>query len=169
MDNDIICTAYQWTLAVNASIHDMVHGLAPFPFMRESLQKMTDKADAIVVSQTPLEALEREWREHELDQYVRLIAGQEFGTKAEHIHYAAIGKYETNKILMIGDAPGDLQAAKDNSALFYPINPGHEEASWERLYSEGLDRFFDGTYAGAYGQALIEEFNTYLPEQPPWK
>jgi len=26
--------------------------------------------------------------------------------------------------------------------LFFPINPDNEEASWERLPKEGLDRFF---------------------------
>jgi phosphoglycolate phosphatase-like HAD superfamily hydrolase len=169
VQDDVITTAYQWTVSANAIIADMVYGMPPFPFMKESLIKMTNKADVIVVSQTPLEALEREWQEHGLAQHVRLIAGQEFGTKAEHLRYAAKGKYADEKILMIGDAPGDLQAAKSNNALFYPINPGHEEASWERFYREALDRFFAGAYAGEYEHALIEEFESYLPEQPPWE
>ena len=42
-------------------------------------------ADLIIVSQTPLEALEREWKEHNLEKYVNVIAGQEHGTKTEHI------------------------------------------------------------------------------------
>jgi hypothetical protein len=33
----------------------------------------------------PLEALEREWAENKIDKYVRLIAGQEYGTKTEHL------------------------------------------------------------------------------------
>ncbi len=49
-----------------------------------------------------------------------------------------------DKILMIGDANGDLKAAKSNGVLFFPVNPGKEEASWERLYREGLDKFFAG-------------------------
>ena len=47
---------------------------------------------------------------------------------------------------MIGDAPRDLEAAKTNGVLFYPVNPGHEVASWERLYKEALDKFFTGSY-----------------------
>jgi len=31
---------------------------------------------------------------------------------------------------MIGDAPGDMIAAKSNGVLFNPINPHHEEDSW---------------------------------------
>jgi hypothetical protein len=56
-----------------------------------------------------------------------------------------------------------------NDALFYPINPGHEEASWKRLYDEGIDKFVGGTFAGEYQKTLLAEFDQYLPELPPWK
>jgi len=161
--------ALAWSLAVNATIADMVHGVAPFPYVREILDRMTESADAIVVSQTPVEALVREWQEHSIDGYVKVIAGQELGTKTEHLRYAAAGKYDRDKMLMIGDAPGDMRAAKANGALFYPINPGAEEASWERFHEESYDRFIAGTYGGAYEEALIAEFETYLPDVPPWK
>jgi phosphoglycolate phosphatase-like HAD superfamily hydrolase len=154
---------------VNADIKDLIYGIPPFPFVRESLEKMTALADAIVVSQTPVEALEREWKENHLDHFVRLIAGQEYGTKTEHLALAAKGKYPDEKILMIGDAPGDLKAAKNNGVLFFPINPGHEETSWEELYSEGLERFLSGSYAGPYEESLISAFNNLLPEKPSWE
>ena len=70
---------------------------------------------------------------------------------------------------MIGDAPGDMQAARAVGALFYPINPGNEEASWHRFLNEGSDKFLAGEYAGDYEQQLIDEFDTYLPETPPWQ
>jgi hypothetical protein len=70
--------------------------------------------------------------------------------------------------LMIGDAPGDMKAAKANNALFYPINPGNEIQSWKRFHDEAFDRFIKGRYAGAYEQKVISEFDAYLPEQPPW-
>jgi len=159
----------EWSLDVNEVVKKIVHDVPPFPLVRKSLEKLTQKADALVVSQTPCEALEREWEEHGLNGYVRAIAGQEMGTKAEHIAYAAGDKYPGHKILMVGDAPGDLKAARENDALFFPINPGQEETSWERLFREGLDRFFAGTYAGSYEQELLEEFDKYLPEKPPWK
>jgi len=100
---------------------------------------------------------------------VKIIAGQEMGTKTEHLKYAAKDKYPAAKILMLGDAPGDFKAAKSNGALFFPINPGNEEASWERLCKEGLDRFFAGTFAGAYEATLVKEFDASLPENPHWK
>ena len=76
--------------------------------------------------------------------------------------------YDCDKVLMIGDAPGDYKAAKANGVLFYPILPGNEEHSWERLYSEGLDHFFAGTYAGEYEEKLFSEFDNCLPEKPSW-
>ncbi len=157
-----------WSTAVNLSIEEMVEGVPPFPLFRENLDRMNARADVIVVSQTPTEALIREWAEHNLDKKVRFIAGQDLGTKTEHIKFAAGGKYAPEKMLMIGDAPGDYQAAKGNNALFYPINPGHEEASWKRLSQEALNRFFEGRYAGDYEAGLVREFEGHLPEQPAW-
>ena len=59
---------------------------------------------------------------------------------------------------MIGDAIGDLEAAKSVDALFYPIIAGEEEASWEKFYNEALDVFFSGEYAGEYEKSLIDAF-----------
>jgi len=168
-DDDELRRALAWSNAVNATIADMVHGVPPFPYVRESLERIVQQADAIVVSQTPVEALVREWQEHEIDGLVKVIAGQEMGTKSEHIRWASQGRYADDKKLMIGDAPGDLKAARDNGALFYPINPGHEEESWQRFYEEAFDRFIAGTYGGAYEAELIEVFEAALPSVPPWK
>jgi len=161
--------AVLWSKTVDAAIEDMVHGVPPFPWVRESLQKMQGKVDLMVVSATPLEALEREWGEHGIAQYMSVIAGQEMGTKKQHLQFAAKGKYEDNHILLMGDAPGDLEAAKAVDVLFYPINPGGEDRSWQRFHDEALGKFLDGTYEGNYEAALIAEFEKLLPETPPWK
>jgi len=167
--NEELKRMLDWSMEVNARVADMVSGVAPFPCVMDVLKQGHEKADMIVVSQTPLEALEREWEENDMTQYVNLIAGQEHGTKSEHIHFATEGKgYDADKILKVGDAPGDYKAAMDNHAFFYPIVPGNEEASWMRLSEEGLDRFFDGTFAGEYQQTLIDEFDAALPENPHW-
>jgi phosphoglycolate phosphatase-like HAD superfamily hydrolase len=161
----------EWSLAINKTVDFIVDkGVPPFPFVRESLEKMKGNADVLVVSATPQEALVREWEEQNISQYVAAICGQEVGTKKESLKKAQkIGKYGENKMLMIGDAPGDHKAAEANKALFFPINPGAEEQSWQRLYLEGLDRFFSGTFAGQYQQELLDEFHRHLPSDPPWK
>ncbi len=162
--------ALRWSKAVNATVADIVDkGLPPFPFVRECFEKAKNHADMLVCSQTPTEALVREWEEQDLAKYVFAIAGQEMGTKSQHIAYAAEGRYDKKKMLMIGDAYGDLKAARANGAFFYPINPGEEETSWQRLYEEALDKFFAGTYTEEYEAQLLKEFERYLPEVPPWK
>ena len=157
-----------WSNAVNAAVEDMVHDVPPFPLVRESLTKAQPHADMVVVSSTPGEALEREWVEHGIDAFVEVIAGQEMGKKADHLKMAAVDKYPLDKILMIGDAPGDMKAARANDVLYFPINPGQEEASWERFYGEALDKFLAGEYQGAYEDAVVEEFLALLPEEPSW-
>ncbi len=161
--------AMAWTRAVNAAVADIVHGVPPFPYVRESLEALDGLADVVVVSATPTEALVREWREHDIARHARVIAGQELGTKKQHLALAAKGKYAPDHVLMIGDAPGDMEAARANGALFFPINPGFEDTSWERFYREGLARFREGTFAGEYETQLVADFEALLPATPPWQ
>jgi phosphoglycolate phosphatase-like HAD superfamily hydrolase len=158
----------RWGDGVNASIADMVHGCPPFPGVRAALEAMQDNVDCMVVSATPLHALEYEWHAHDIARYTKMIAGQEMGSKAQHIEFAAKGKYPEDRIMLIGDAPGDLAAATTTGVRYYPINPGKEAASWRRFTAEALPRFLDGAYAGEYEQAVIAEFDALLPERPPW-
>jgi phosphoglycolate phosphatase-like HAD superfamily hydrolase len=158
-----------WTEAVNKDITFGMRKIPPFPHARSAVEKLSSIADIVIVSQTPLEALEREWKEHDLKKYVRTIAGQEHGTKTEHLEMAAKGKYSENKILMIGDAKGDLDAAKKNDILFYPIIPGNEDESWKNFMDEGLDKFINGKYSGTYQHDLLIRFGQSLPEQSPWE
>ena len=159
----------QWSLAVNAAVKDIVFGVPPFPQVKETLDQIVSNADLVVVSGTPAEALQREWDENAIAHYPQIIAGQELGMKTEHLETMAGGnRYAPDKRLMIGDAPGDRKAAEATGCMFYPINPGHEEESWDRLHNEGLERFFDSSFAGAYQAERIAEFEALLPEQPPW-
>jgi phosphoglycolate phosphatase-like HAD superfamily hydrolase len=163
---DELALLLEWSKTVNRYVEEIVHHLPPVAGVRESLIRLGERADVMVVSATPGEALRREWAEHGIDQHVALIAGQEMGSKTDHLTLAAKGKYPAGQVLMVGDAPGDLKAARDVDALFYPINPGAEEESWQRFLREGIDRFFAGQYAGAYERKLIEEFIELLPSEP---
>lgn len=160
--------ALSWSRDATDAIKKIVRNLPPYPQVRGILETAAPKADLMVVSQTPTADLEREWAEHEIAPFVRIICGQERGTKAEHLKFAAIGKYDKEKILMIGDAPGDLKAAQANDVLFYPIIPGSEEESWDRFRDEALTKFFAGEYAGSYQEDLLGDFDKALPENPPW-
>jgi phosphoglycolate phosphatase-like HAD superfamily hydrolase len=160
--------ALAWSERVNWAIGQIVKDMPPFGYVCQALEKIQPLADVIVVSGTPGEALRREWEEHGIAMYVKVIAGQETGSKAQHLKYAAKGKYEKDHVLMVGDAPGDMKAARANGALFFPINPGDETNSWKRFCDEAFDKFIDGEYAGRYEEELIERFDSCLPELPPW-
>tara|TARA_B100000809_G_scaffold226341_1_gene237909 strand:- start:7075 stop:7977 length:903 start_codon:yes stop_codon:yes gene_type:complete len=166
--SDVLASLYDWSLAVNHKVADTAQGIPPFEYARKSLARIRATSDAVCVSQTPTEALIREWHENAIDGEVRLIAGQELGTKQEHLLMATEGRYAEGKVLMIGDAPGDRKAAVGAGALFYPIDPGNENESWRCFHEEAYDRFLAGTYAGTYEAERIEGFEALLPEHPPW-
>ena len=156
-----------WSKRVNELVAEIVKNVPPFPYVRESLEAVSKKADIIVCSSTPTEALQREWAEHGVASYAKVIAGQEMGSKAEHLAVMC-EKYPKEKILMMGDALGDQNAAGKNGVYFYPINPGAETKSWKRFYEEALGKFIDGSYGDGYEQSVILEFEGYLPDTPPW-
>ncbi len=166
-DDPVVKNVLAWSNAVNADIAEIVSFIPPFPFVRECLEKISEWADIIVCSGTPGEALSREWDENNITGYPLCIAGQEMGNKKEHLQLVC-GKYPEGNVLMMGDAPGDMKAAKTNNLPFYPINPAHEEVSWELFHKEVANRFRNGNYSADYEAKLIDEFNMLLPEVPSW-
>ena len=80
-NDEMINLTLAWSKEVNKIIAELVFDIPPFPFVKESLDKMKDKADLMVVSQTPGEALVREWEEHNIQNYVRVIAGRNMEQK----------------------------------------------------------------------------------------
>lgn len=135
--------------------------------MRECIKKLAEHADIVIVSATQALALEREWGENDLMQYVAAVKGQESGTKKEIIASLKDG-YEPDHILMIGDALGDKAAAKDNGVLFYPICPDQEAQSWEQ-FDTCMEAFLSDSYAGDMEEANIAYFETLLPTTPFWE
>lgn len=167
-DCEVLRRAARWSDEVNANIARIVRGVPPFPHVKEALSAISRFADIVVVSATPHEAIVREWEEHGLTQFVTAIAGQELGGKKECIALAAKDRYRPENVLMVGDAPGDHDAANANGVAFYPIVPGYETQSWERLSGEEADIFKAGRYVGARMNARVAEFYEVLLDTPPW-
>ena len=165
----VLARALDWSAAVNRQVERIVRNVPPFPLVRECLAELSRWADLFVCSTTPTEAVEREWREHGLDAYVRAIQGQEFGPKSRQIAAAARRGYDRPRILMLGDAPGDRAAVQENGGLFFPIEPGREETSWDRFHSVAMARFRSGAYSREYESGLVEGFDALLASEPPWK
>lgn len=166
-ESDEIRNVLAWSYNVNERIGEMVHSVPPFPLVRENLEKIRDFADIVIVSATQTLALEREWAEHDLLKLVTAVKGQEAGTKKEVIA-SLKDSYAPGHILMVGDAPGDRDAAKANDALFFPICPDQEAQSWAK-FGENAEAFRAGTYAGEREAANIAYFETLLPEEPAWE
>lgn len=157
-----------WSKAVNDGISKSDMDGSPYKGVREALEKVQQHADIVVISSANGEALNKEWNEHGLAPLLRVLAGQEMGPKAACIGYAKEGRYDNKHVLMVGDAPGDLNAAKENGVFYYPIIPGREAESWKRFYDEAFDKFISGTYEGEYQNLLINEFNEALSSELPW-
>lgn len=83
--------------------------------------------------------------------------------------FVGIGQEAPGRVLLIGDADGDRKAATAADALFYPINPGHENESWHRFHDEAYDRFLAGEFEGHYATMVNDEFEALLPVIPLWK
>jgi len=154
--------ALEWSNAVNKAIRELPEDDKPFDNVLEGLRAAKEMADIAIVSSANSGAVLSEWTRHNLAPEVDVMLGQEAGTKAACIAGLKEFGYQADHVLMVGDAPGDLQAAESNGVLYYPILVGKEGFSWSRLVSEALGKFADGTYRGEYQHKLIDEFNSVL-------
>ena len=160
-EHPIFEKALRWSQAVNRSIESLPpEEVKPFDHVKEALAAAHAQADVVVVSSANPEAVREEWKRFHLLEHVDLLCTQEMGSKAYCIGKLMEKGYEA--ILMCGDAPGDEQAARKNRVLYYPILVNREDESWLRFLEEALERFLKNEYAGAYQQALLDEFNANL-------
>lgn len=160
-EHPIFEKALRWSRAVNQSIECLPpEEVKPFDHVMEALSAAHQQADVVVVSSANPEAVREEWKRFHLLEHVDLLCTQEMGSKAYCIGKLVEKGYDA--ILMCGDAPGDEQAARKNRVLYYPILVNRENESWQRFLEEALDTFLKNEYAGAYQQALLDEFNANL-------
>ena len=164
----VLATAARWSAEVDENIERIVHGVAPLPGVKEAFAQIAQFADIVIVSATPHEAIVREWGAQGLLEHITVVAGQELGAKKECIRKAMTGKYAPEKVLMVGDAPGDHEAAVANGVLYYPIIPGQEVESWNRMRGEAAEKFRTGIYAGEYMKGLLARFDAVLQDEPNW-
>ena len=155
--------ALEWSYAVNDAITALPDGNYSYNDVKEALEQMSCSADIVVVSSANSEALEREWKTCGLTEHLSALFGQEPGTKTYLISkLMEIGGYDKSRVLMVGDAPGDLSAAEKNQVFYYPILAGKEEQSWKRLIGEAVEKFFSGTFAGEYQDSCIRALHDNL-------
>lgn len=161
-DSAFLRQLQEWSESSDRLFAQKSQTIGPFPGVKAALAQAAGFADLMVVSSAAGVGLAADWGRAGLLEYVALVAGQEAGTKSHQLAAAAEGRYPAGHILMIGDAPGDREAARAAGALFYPIVPGQETACWKMLCAEGLERFHMGQYAGACEAARNAEFDRVL-------
>lgn len=162
-DSLILRKALSWSQKVNESINMLSFDeKRPFEGVLEGIQYAHKKADIAIVSSANLQAVLDEWEYYHLLDDVDIVLAQDVGSKAYCIAELLKKGYSPDRVLMTGDAPGDLDAAEKNGVLYFPILVNKETESWKEFYQNGINHLVDGTYAGAYQQKKIQEFKNNL-------
>ena len=152
----------EWNNACNRRIQALEPTFEPFPGVETSLRQLHAVADVAVVSAANESAIESEWTRYGLSRHADVIFGQEVGSKANSIAVMLACGYESRKVMMVGDAMGDAQAAAANGVAFVPILPGREAESWRRLQEEALPKLLHGTFSPAYQNELLAALRSAL-------
>ena len=160
-EQDSICLkkALSWSGKVNAAINELsFDDKKPFEGVKEALEYAHQYGDIAIVSSANRQAVEEEWDLYHLLDHVDIILAQDVGSKAYCIQELIKKGYEKKNVLMVGDAPGDRDAAKKNEVYYYPILVRHEKDSWSEFVESAVGRLIDGTYGGEYQEEKETEF-----------
>ena len=150
--------ALSWSKAVNAAIVELDEALkVPYNGAYEGLAAAHQFADVAMVSSANRDAVEEEWGKFGLLQHTDIVLAQDVGSKAACIKEMLKFGYDVNKVVMIGDAPGDCDAAEKNGVHYYPILVNHEKESWDEAIAVAFSKLQSGEYA-EYGAEKKREF-----------
>ena len=140
--------ALAWSKAVNAAIVELDERLkVPYEGAKEGLAAAHSFADVAMVSSANRDAVEEEWGKFGLLAHTDIVLAQDVGSKAACIARMLQFGYDRDKVIMIGDAPGDCDAAEKNGVHYYPILVNHEKASWDEAISTAFGKLQSGDYA----------------------
>ena len=154
----ILEKALNWSKAVNAAIVKLDESLKiSYEGAKEGLAAAHEFADVAMVSSANRDAVEEEWGKFGLLEHTDIVLAQDVGSKAACIREMLKFGYDVNKVLMIGDAPGDCDAAEKNGVHYYPILVNNEKASWEEAISVAFGKLQSGEYE-PYGAEKKQEF-----------
>ncbi len=154
----ILEKALSWSKAVNAAIVELDESLkVPYAGADAGLAAAHSFADVAMVSSANRDAVEEEWGKFGLLAHTDIVLAQDVGSKAACIEKMLQFGYDPQKVLMIGDAPGDSDAARKNGVHYYPILVNHEQESWEEAIAMAYRKLQDGDY-GPYGEEKQRAF-----------
>lgn len=155
----ILQKALSWSKKVNDNINALSDDeKLPFEGVEEALEYAHQYCDIAIVSSANRQAVEDEWELYHLLEHVDIVLAQDVGSKAFCIQELLKKGYDKNNVLMVGDAPGDLDAARKNDVSYYPILVKHEQESWEEFVNIAIGRLIADSYAGEYEQVKVNQF-----------
>ena len=150
--------ALSWSKAVNAAIVELDEALkVPYNGAKEGLAAAHQFADVAMVSSANRDAVEEEWGKFGLLEHTDIVLAQDVGSKAACIKEMLKFGYDINKVVMVGDAPGDCDAAEKDGVHYYPILVNHEKESWDEAIAVAFGKLQSGEYA-EYGAKKKQEF-----------
>lgn len=153
----VLAKALAWSRAVNAAIVRLPEELkVPFAGAKEGLAAAKSFADVAIVSSANRDAVVEEWEKFGLLQHTDITLAQDCGSKAHCIEKMLEFGYAPDHVLMVGDAPGDCDAAEKNGVWYYPILVRREGESWEELRTKTLEIFKNGGYAAIQAEKKAE-------------
>ena len=154
----VFSKALSWSKAVNAGIVALPEELKiPYEGAKEGLAAAHSFADVAMVSSANRDAVEEEWGKFGLLEHTDIVLAQDVGSKAACISQMLKFGYDPYKVLMIGDAPGDQDAAQQNGVYYYPILVNHEKSSWDEAIAVAFDKLRCGDFA-EYGAQKQQQF-----------
>ena len=154
----VLQKALNWSKAVNASIVKLPEELkVPYDGAKEGLAAAHAFADVAMVSSANRDAVEEEWGKFGLLDHTDIVLAQDVGSKAACIKEMLKFGYDLDKVVMVGDAPGDCDAAEKNGVYYYPILVNHEKESWDEAIAVAFGKLQSGEYA-AYGAEMKQKF-----------
>ena len=144
----ILQKALSWSKAVNAAIVELPEELkVPYDGAKEGLAAAHAFADVAMVSSANRDAVEEEWGKFGLLEHTDIVLAQDVGSKAACIEQMLKFGYDVKNVVMIGDAPGDCDAAEKNGVWYFPILVNHEKSSWDEAIAVAFDKLQNGEYA----------------------
>ncbi len=150
--------ALLWSEDVNRAIEMLPEqDVKPFSGVKENIEILHKDCDIAIVSSANYEAVKEEWTKFGLMEHVDIVLAQNAGSKKSCIEKLLAYGYDKKNIMMLGDAPGDMDAARQNGVFYYPILVKHEEESWKKI-GEALGYLKTGKFGGKYQEQLIDAF-----------
>lgn len=158
-DSVVLRKALSWSKKVNEKINELpFEDKKPFEGVKEALEYAHRFGDVAIVSSANRQAVVEEWELYGLLDHVDIILAQDVGSKAYCIQELLKKGYTTEHVLMVGDAPGDKDAAKKNDVYYYPILVRHEKESWDEFVKVAVEKLQTGNYGGTYHAKKEAEF-----------